>query len=259
MAHALVFVLSPEGTLPGDGATWDELRAAQRLGIGSGIALRMFRVAAPTDQCLDDLVASGQANVSGADPFEPLRSDPCLDVPSSPCPDGAPPRRLICDALVPHLEPRSLWLGAYELSGPELEGRSGHPADRVGIESIRCLDQFSLRDADNETCWFYPTENGDYLCWENQRSLELSPGYPADPCVQQGKIPYERSDLRLLWSLMADDQALTCVGLTYQRRRIEWPVAATDPEPFATWTSFRVDSMADDNYLETSSITVFPS
>ena len=57
---------------------------------------------------------------------------------------------------------------------------------------------------------------------------------------------------------MADDQALTCVGLTYQRRRIEWPVTATDPEPFATWTSFRVDSMADDNYREISSITVFP-
>jgi hypothetical protein len=258
MAHALVFVLAPEESLPRDGAAWDDLLAAQRLGIGSGIALRMFRMAAPTDQTLDDLVACGRATVSGADPFEPLRSDPCQDDPSGPSTEGGSARRLICDALVPHLEPRSLWIGAYELSGPELQGRTGHPADRLGIETIRCLDQFSLRDADNETCWFYPTENGDYLCWENQRTLELSPGYPADPCIQQAKIPYERSDLRLLWSLMADDQALTCVGLTYQRRRIEWPVVATDQEPFATWTSFRIDSMAEDTYLETSSITVFP-
>ncbi len=257
MAHALVFVLAPEGALPGDGVAWADLLAAQRLGVGSGVALRMYRAATPTDQNLDDLVASGQANVSGADPFEPLRNDPCQDE-SSPSAEVGSVRRLICDALVPHLEPRSLWLGAYELSGPELQD-TGHPADRLGIETIRCLDQFSLREADNETCWFYPTENGDYFCWENQRSLGLSPGYPADPCIQQGKIPYERSDLRLLWSLMADDQALTCVGLTYQRRRIEWPVVAADPEPFATWTSFRVDTMADDNYREMSSITVFPS
>jgi hypothetical protein len=257
MAHALVFVLAPEGALPGDGAAWAELLAAQRLGVGSGIALRMFRTATPPELTLDELVTSGQANVSGADPFVPLRTDPCReDV--TPSPETASVRRLICDALVPHLEPRSLWLGAYELNGAELQGRTGHPADRLAIASIRCLDQFSLREADNETCWFYPTENGDYFCWENQRSLELCPGYPADPCIQEGSIPYERSDLRLLWSLMADDQALTCVGLTYQRRRIEWPVIASDPEPIATWTSFRVDSMADDNYRETSSITVFP-
>lgn len=258
MAHALVFVLAPEGALPGDGVTWADLLAAQRLGVGSGMALRMFRMATPPERSLDELVSSGQANVSGADPLEPLRGDPCQDDLASSTETGSV-RRLICDALVPHLEPRSLWLGAYELSGPEQQGRTNQPADRLAITTIRCLDQFSLREADNETCWFYPTENGDYLCWENRRTLELAPGYPADPCVQEERIPYERSDLRLLWSLMADDQALTCVGLTYQRRRIEWPVTASDPEPFATWTSFRVDSMADDNYRETSSITVFPS
>jgi hypothetical protein len=257
MAHALVFVLAPEGALPGDGATWDDILAAQRHGVGNGVALRMFRVPAEADQPLDDLVITGQATVSGADPYEPLRSDPCQQGTTDHAASGA--RRLICDALVPHLEPRSLWLGAYELSGSELEGRTGHPGDGLAIESIRCLDMFSLRDADNETCWFYPTDNGDYLCWENRRTLELSPGYPANSCLQAEKITYERSDLRLLWSLMADDQALTCVGLTYQRRRIEWPIAASDPEPFATWTSFRVDSMADENYRELSSVTVFPS
>jgi hypothetical protein len=259
MAHALVFVLAPEGGLPGDGASWDDLLAAQRLGVRSGIALRMFRVPAETSPSLDDLVSSGQANVSGADPFEPLRPSPCPEEPAASPGDPAPPRRLICDAVVPHLEPRALWLGAYELSGPERPPHGAHPADGLAIASVRCLDQFSLREADNETCWFYPTENGDYLCWENQRSLELTPGYPADACLQEGPVSYQRGDLQLLWSLMADDQALTCVGLTYQKRRIEWPIAAADPEPFATWTAFRVDGMADDTYREMANITVFPA
>ncbi|MBM5823104.1 MAG: hypothetical protein FJ082_11805 [Cyanobacteria bacterium K_Offshore_surface_m2_011] len=260
MAHALVFVLAPEGGLPGDGASWEDIQAAQRMGVRSGVALRMFRVPAEGPPNLDDLVSSGQANVSGADPFEPLRNNPCPEEAPAAAPvDSSPLRRLICDAVVPHLEPRALWLGAYELSGPERQPSAGHPSERLGIETVRCLDQFSLREADNETCWFYPTENGDYLCWENKRSLALSPGYPADSCLQEGPVSYQRSDLQLLWSLMADDQALTCVGLTYQKRRIEWPVAASDPEPFATWTAFRVDAMADDTYQELANITVFPS
>ncbi len=264
MAHALVFVLAPEGGLPADDATWGEIKAAQLLGVRSGIALRMFRVPVGNAPSLEDLVGSGQANVSGADPFEPLCTNLCAEEPSTvPSADPGPARRLICDAVVPHLEPRALWLGAYELSGPdsgqERAPSGGHPAERLGIESVRCLDQFPLREADNETCWFYPTDNGAYLCWENQRRLELAPGYPADSCLQEGPVSYQRSDLQLLWSLMADDQSLTCVGLTYQKRRIEWPIAASNPEPFATWTAFRVDAMADDTYREMANITVFPS
>lgn len=260
MAHALVFVLAPEGSLPGDDVAWGALLAAQRLGVGSGVALRMFRVPPQQARNLDDLVGSGQANASGADPFEPLRTDPCEGHPPQHSDGSPPPRRLICDAVVPHIDPRCLWLGAYQLSGKGTDQADGfaHPAHRLRIDRISCLDQFPLSEADNETCWFYPTENGDYLCWENQRRLELTPGYPAERSVQEQPIAYQRSDMRLLWSLMADDQSLTCVGLTYQRRRIEWLIAASDPEPFATWTSFRVDSMADDTYQEHASITVFP-
>ena len=258
MAHALVFVLAPQGSLPGDDVTWGSLLAAQRLGVGSGVALRMFRVPSQQVPSLDDLVRSGQADAGGADPFEPVRSSPCEVDRSEPSNASPIPRRLICDAVVPHIEPRSLWLGAYQLSGPEKGEGGDHPAHRLRIDRISCLDQFPLGDADNETCWFYPTDNGDYLCWENRRRLELMPGYPAERSVQEEAIAYQRSDLRLLWSLMADDQALTCVGLTYQRRRIEWPIAVSDPEPFATWTSFRIDSMADDTYSEKASITVFP-
>ena len=57
---------------------------------------------------------------------------------------------------------------------------------------------------------------------------------------------------------MADDAALTCVGLTYQRRRIEWPLTRLTPEPCATWTSFEVDTMVDPSYLERARISVFP-
>jgi hypothetical protein len=57
---------------------------------------------------------------------------------------------------------------------------------------------------------------------------------------------------------MADDLALTCVGLTFRGRRIEWPVIRTQPEPFATWTCFEVDSGAESTYQENASITLFP-
>lgn len=258
MAHALVFVLAPKSSLPGDDVGWETLLAAMGQGVGSGLALRMFRVPSQQVFSLDDLVRSGQADASGADPFEPMRTNPCEVDRSDASSDSPIQRRLICDAVVPHINPHSLWLGAYQLSGTELGNDSDHPAHRLSIDRISSLDQFPLRDADNETCWFYPTDNGDYFCWENRRRLQLMPGYPAERSIQDETIAYQRSDMRLLWSLMADDQALTCVGLTYQRRRIEWPIAASNPEPFATWTSFRIDSMADNTYSETASITVFP-
>jgi hypothetical protein len=48
------------------------------------------------------------------------------------------------------------------------------------------------------------------------------------------------------------------VGLTYQRRRIEWPLLERSPAPSATWTSFEVDTMADPSYVERARISVFP-
>ena len=56
---------------------------------------------------------------------------------------------------------------------------------------------------------------------------------------------------------MADNHSLTCVGLTYGRRRIDWPVVAAVPEACATWTSFSLDSMAEAQYCELASCTVF--
>jgi hypothetical protein len=259
MAYTIVFVLaSEEQGLPGDTPEWRELQSAQRQGIRSGVALRIFRVPSGWQGDLEDLVGGGRAHAEGTDPY--LGSG------------GARSER-ICDAVVPHLEPRSLWLGVYELAGspvptpgeppapedaPTESSAWHHPGLRMAITSSRCLDRFPLREAENETCWFYPTDNGTYLCWENQRRLETLPGFLPDHPMTVEPTAYARGNVHVLWSLMADDQALTCVGLTYAGRRIEWTTVAAVPEPFATWTSFEVDTMADASYREISSITVFP-
>ena len=151
---------------------------------------------------------------------------------------------------------RSAAATATKSAGEPVAG-DGHPASRITISGIERLDTFPLRDAENETCWFYPTEDGAYLSWENQRRLELQPGVLAEQPLQAQPVPYQRPDLHVLWSLMADDRALTCVGLTYGRRRIDWPVVAVVPEACATWTSFSLDSMAEAQYCELASCTVF--
>jgi hypothetical protein len=253
MSHALVFVLAPESLLPADGAAAQDLLNAQRFGLRSGVALRIFRAPAEWEGQLDDLVGEGKAGASGLDPF-------CSGAnPSAPLPPESGPsprRRLICDALVPHFEPRSHWLGVYQLSGVS-EAMTNHPLHNRPEATVQCLDRFALRDAENETCWFYPTEDGRYLGWENQRRIETLPGFLPERPFQNDAIDYERNAVHVLWSLMADDLALTCVGLTFRGRRIEWPLISTEPEPFATWIGFQVDSEAESTYQENTSITVF--
>jgi len=104
---------------------------------------------------------------------------------------------------------------------------------------------------------FYPTDNGRYLAWENRRTLQTQPGHLPDRPPQPEPLPYERGDVHVLWALMADDLALTCVGLTYRRQRIEWPAVSEVRETLSTWTEFEVDSMAESSYRELNSTTVF--
>jgi hypothetical protein len=247
MSHALLFVIGPEAALPPDGATATALAAAQRGGLRSALALRLFRAPDGWSGALDDLVADGRADARGSDPF----------------PEAVERRRRVCDAVVPHLEPRSQWLGVYALEGERVEPAHaaslapGHPLEALANLRVRCLDRFALREAENETCWFYPTDDGAYLGWENKRRIQTLPGYLPDRPVEETAPAYERSAVHVLWSLMADDLALTCVGLTYRGRRIEWPIQAGDPEPFATWTAFAVDSSAESSYREIANITVF--
>lgn len=252
--HGLVLVVAPEPLLP-ESPSAEDLEQAQRSGIGSAVALRIFRTPEGWQGQLDELVSEGRADAAGLDPFAR---------PPGAAEGGAMPqerRRLICDAVVPHFDPRSLWIGVYRVEGEPVASPPGlaptHPLRALTVRSVQCLDRFALRDADNETCWFYPTEDGTYLGWENQRRVELLPGYLPERPVQEEPPSFQREDLHVLWSLMADDLALTCVGLTWRGRRIEWPVRGSDPEPFATWTSFRVDSSAEASYGELANITVF--
>jgi hypothetical protein len=246
MASALAFVLAPEDLLPGDGALWSELLKAQSAGLRSGVTLRIFPVSASSEETLETLIGQGSADIRGLNPL------------------GSGHGRSLCDAMVPHIDPRTLGLGVYEFSDGDGDGDAGADADAqvhassgLAIHSVRCLDRFALRDAENETCWFYPTEPGRYLSWENRRRLRTEPGFLPEIPRQERPCDYRRDDIHVLWSLMADDLALTCVGLTYAKRRIEWPLLSSEAEECATWTSFRIDPMAEQSYEELSSISVF--
>ena len=245
--------------MPIEQISWESLASAHHLGIKNGSALRIFNVPEGHAVSLDQLVESGKAGINGNDPFASTRSIfsevniaglPTEQKASSP---------LICDTLIPCFDPESLWLGVYQLSGIKNKAPSNsvHPALRFCIEQIICLDKLSLSDINNDTCWFYPTEDGEYLSWESQHSIVMEPGYLADDSLLDDQHQYDRGHLNLLWSLMAKDQDLTCVGLTYRHRRIEWPCQVLDKKRSAIWTSFVADSLAKNSYSELSKITVF--
>jgi hypothetical protein len=222
MEQALAFLLAREADLPVSPCEWDSLGQVQRHGITGGTALRLYRL--PPEHTI---------------PLESLPIDGRIPSSRSGGPEAV---ALICDAVIPHLDVKSLWLGVYA---------------RAEGDTWRELDRFPLREAENETCWFYPTEDGRYLSWECQRSLELALGRLVEGASISGPDDYERSEVHVLWSLMADDEALTCVGLTYRRRRIDWAVNASRDEPCATWAAFAVDGMADPPFQAVASTTVF--
>jgi len=245
--------------LPIEHISWEALLAAHRLGVKSGRALRIFHVPEGSTVSLEHLVESGKAEISGNDPFASVRSvsSEVHGVELLSESKASSPR--ICDTLIPRFDPEFLWLGVYQVSGTKREDAEsfGHPAQQLCIEQITCLDKLSLSDVNNDTCWFYPTEDGEYLSWESVHSIAMEPGYLADDSILDDQHQYERGNLNLLWSLMAKDKDLTCVGLTYMNRRIEWPMQITDKKRSANWTSFRADSLVENSYSELSRITVF--
>jgi hypothetical protein len=241
MLHALAFVVCREPSPLREASNWHDLVEAQRQALRSGTQLRLFRLPqGAADGPQDDLMASGRLSAAGERPV--LHNGVA---------------QVICDALVPLIEPRSLWLGVYHLSGHEQTSPDSGSGPRLVVEDVACLDCYPLQEAANETCWFYPTENGRYLAWENRKRIQTLPGHLPDRPPQPNPLPYQHGDVHVLWSLMADDHALTCVGLTYRRQRIEWPLVGEIPEPLATWTQFQVDSMAESSYQELNSTTLF--
>jgi len=141
----------------------------------------------------------------------------------------------VCDAITPRFEPERLWLGVYQAS----------PANPSHWQR---LDSFPLSEARNESCWFYPTHDGHYLSWQRQLQVRLAPGQVAEPAPQSPAATsassgsYSRDAVALLWSLLADDTGLTCVGLTYAGRRIDWPLSHSQWAPSASWCTFSVES-----------------
>jgi hypothetical protein len=224
MAEALIFVLAPVEALPDAIATRSQLEGAQRQGPAGGSALRLFRPGRATPTSLPTLPLNGR--LTG----EQRRT-----------PDGC---QLLCDALVPHFEPQSHWLGVYQ-------GLTDEPG------RFACLERLPLRELGSETCWFYPTHDGAYLSWERAQRLLLGPGSIADAPEDLLNSAYESSRLRLLWSLFADDSSLTCVGITYGGQRIDWPILWSVPELVATWSRFRVDSSAETSLVVEESHSQF--
>ena len=221
MNHSLVFVIAPSACLPQGEASWDDLQTAQRQGPAGAFALRLFTAAGASADELAQLPWEGS--------LEPQSS--------------GSPRRLICDAVVPQFDPRSNAIGVYQRN--------------TEAGTYRCVDRFPLTEASNETCWFYPTHDGSFLSWERALSVGLEPGVVAAEAQAQSPADYDRGQLKLLWSLLADDVSLTCVGLTYGGQRIEWARAHSRPEPMATWSLFTVDTQADVALTVEASQTVF--
>jgi hypothetical protein len=155
----------------------------------------------------------------------------------------------VCDAITPSFEPERLWLGVYQAS-PALPSH------------WQRLDCFPLSEARNESCWFYPTHNGHYLSWQRQLQVNLAPGQVAETAQESAAATtedYSREAIALLWSLLADDTSLTCVGLTYASRRIDWPLSQSQWAPSASWCTFSVESSRDQPLIVHSRREVSPS
>ena len=240
MTSKLAFTFSLAPPLDGgEPSGWDQVISDHQSCLSAARALRILRCPHDWAGSLDDLVRHGQATADGLDPF--ARS-----------PGSGPTKdRLLCDAVIPHFDAARLWLQVHLLEFNDADLSTDSPA------GIRWLDAVPLQQLSNETCWFYPTEDGHYLASERSCTVRFAAGVLAEPMSMDQPWSYDRGDLRLLWSLMADDDDLSCVGLTYQRRRIEFPRQAEDPAPSVTWSSFRVDGMADPSFQRLSTISTY--
>lgn len=235
---ALTFSLAPPQ--PGEEQDcWQQVIADHQASLNEARALRILRCPQGWTGSLDDLVQDGRATASCEDPFADSSTV------------GSTRERLICDAVIPRFDAAHLWLQVHLLDCGNGDPATDHP--------LRCqwLDAVPLQQLSNETCWFYPTEDGHYLASERSCSVRLGVGVLAEGLPISQTWSYDRGDLRLLWSLMADDEDLSCVGLTYQRRRIEFPRQAEIPAASATWSSFRVDCIADPSFQRLSTISTY--
>ncbi|MCP9773563.1 hypothetical protein KBY66_13230 [Synechococcus sp. Tobar12-5m-g] len=238
MSDALRFVLSSSvPDLAGPLLRWTDLVRQQAATVRQGKALRIYRCPDGWSGSLQDLLASGKANHSGQDPF--------AEQADGDRPPGQRQRRLVCDALIPSFDPAGQWLEVYSLEDPNRDD-----------SAVQRLDSLPLQAGSNETCWFYPTEDGHYLSWENPWAIRCDPGHVFELPPGGPPSDYGRDQLKVLWSLMADDANLTCVGFTYQRKRIEFPLIESSAGAVSTWSSFVVDSISATPLKTISTMTI---
>jgi len=142
------------------------------------------------------------------------------------CPIRTPPSRWLA---VYETERSGLWL-SQAIQPPD--GDRGLPLASTGFPLAR--------KPANETCWFYPTENGRYLCWENQRQLQSLPGLPARPPVE-GQTGELRRQACIAWFDCWRRPGPHLRGTDYQGAdRFEWSTTPTkSSENWATWTFIR--------------------
>ena len=248
MPYSIAFILSDDAdAFSSSMPSWSTLVEHQLSGIRKGFALRIFKCPTLSLPSLESLVEDGSATSQGLDPFLTHQLDDEYRATSS---SG----HALCDALVPQYNPSQLWLGVYEIFFLSTPAEAEWLNKPKIIESIRLLDYFPLGEIENETCWFYPTETGKYLAWENELQIESLPGFIPESPLYTRPIDFSRTDIRLLWTLMADEEQLTCVGLTYQRRRIDWQFTRVIANQFSTWSSFMVNSLTEPTYRRLSII-----
>lgn len=266
MAHALCFVLHCGPTAAFSGPPqWSELLAQQHEAITEAQSLRIFRCPPGWDGSLDELVSAGRANAAGDDPFETLPPAPAEALPASPAApspaeaaastpaapaESSPAWRLLCNATIPRFTAERLWLSVYDL---ESEDASPQAEPR----QLRLLDSFPLAAAANETCWFFPTDDGRYLSCATNEQVRCLPGFTPEQRFSDTPFAYDRAGIKVLWSLMADEESLRCVGLTYERRRVDFPLIERQRSVDTTWLAFQVDSQAEQPLQVSSTITTY--
>ena len=223
MNPPLLFVVAPATQLPQGSTSLEALQEAQASEPSTGFALRIFSRGAAHPNL-------GLLPLDGSLTGDKRRNS-----------EGT---QLLCDAVVVGIQPQHHWLGVY---GEDPEDPS----------VLHCLDCVALSELSNATCWFYPTHNGSFLSWERGLQLSLGPGSIADCPEELSRMPYDRSQISVLWSLLGDNASLTCVGLTYGGQRLDWPLRSRSSEAVATWGRFRVDNEADTSLVVEECITVF--
>lgn len=250
MAHALCFVLhcSPTDLSKGP-PQWSDLLAQQHEAISAAQALKIFRCPPGWDGSLDELVSAGQANAAGDDPFQDLPDGQVEALPVAPA-DGSRAWRLLCNATIPRFAADRLWLSVYDLESDEA-------SPQAEPRQLRLLDSLPLAAAANETCWFFPTDDGRYLSCATIEQVRCLPGFTPEQRFSDTPFVYDRAGIKVLWSLMADEESLRCVGLTYQRHRVDFPLIERHRSVATTWIAFQVESEAAEPLQVTSTITTY--